>query len=239
MKKIISFILVLAMALAVAGCNQPSESPSTDPAAKSEGTMTYEQYMAADIDDDVVIEAFVQAKQSWWDNKATIYLQDSEGAYFVYEMTCSEADYAKLTKGTKIKVTGVKATFEGEIEIGAGATFEILEGNWIAPITDVTDKLGTDDLINYQNQYVAINHVTVVSVVYKSGENNDDIYLTVSKDGAEYEFCVEYYLTGPDSELYQAVEALEVGDVIDIEGFLYWYQGVNTHVTAVKDCTDN
>ena len=31
---------------------------------KSEGVMTYEEYMAADLDSEVVIEAYVQAKQS-------------------------------------------------------------------------------------------------------------------------------------------------------------------------------
>lgn len=38
---------------------------------KSEGVMTYEEYMAADLDSEVVIEAYVQAKQSWWEDKAT------------------------------------------------------------------------------------------------------------------------------------------------------------------------
>ena len=28
-------------------------------------------------------------------------------------------------------------------------------------------------------------------------------------------------------------EALNAGDKVDIEGFLYWYEGVNTHITAV------
>lgn len=43
---------------------------------KSEGVMTYEEYMAADLDSEVVIEAYVQAKQSWWEDKATLYTQD-------------------------------------------------------------------------------------------------------------------------------------------------------------------
>ena len=35
-------------------------------------------------------------------------MQDKDGAYFVYNMACTEADYDKLTPGTKIKVTGHK-----------------------------------------------------------------------------------------------------------------------------------
>ena len=49
----------------------------------------------------------------------------------------------------------------------------------------------------------------------------------------EYSFCVEVYLTGPDTEVYQTVGTLAAGDVVDIEGFLYWYEGVNTHITSV------
>ena len=41
------------------------------------------------------------------------------------------------------------------------------------------------------------------------------------------------YLTAPDSDVYATVSGLEAGDVVDIEGFLYWYEGVNTHITGV------
>ena len=74
---------------------------------------------------------------------------------------------------------------------------------------------------------------TVVSIEYKNGEPGDDIYVTVSKDGAEYSFCVERYLTDPDTAVYKAVGELKAGDTVDIDGFLYWYEGVNTHITAV------
>ena len=79
--------------------------------------MTYDEYMAADLESEVVVEAYVQAKQSWWENQATVYAQDKDGGYFFYNMTCSEEDYAKLTPGTKIKVTGYKAEWSGEVEI--------------------------------------------------------------------------------------------------------------------------
>ena len=201
--------------------------------AKSEGVMTYAEYEAAAIDADVVIEAYVQATQSWWDNKITVYAQDGEGGYFMYEMACSEADAAKLTAGVKIKVKGFKAAWAGEVEI-VDATFEFVESEkWVAEATDVTALLGTDDLIKHQNQFVTFKGLTIVSIEYKNGEPGDDIYVKVSKDGAEYSFCVERYLTGPDTEVYAAVGALQAGDTVDIDGFLYWYEGVNTHITAV------
>ncbi len=206
-------------------------------AEKTEGVMTYAEYAAAALDTEVVIEAYVQGKQSWWDNKVTAYLQDEDGAYFTYEMACSEEDYAKLTLGTKIRVTGYKAEWAGEVEI-VDATFEILDGNYVAEATDVTALLGTDALVEKQNMYVAFKGMTVESAaIYKwdgSGQDGDDLYFNVSVNGNTYTFTVESYLCGKDTEVYQTVKSLKVGDVVDLEGFLYWYEGVNPHITAAS-----
>ena len=48
--------------------------------------MTYAEYVAAEVDEPVVIEAYVQANQSWWDGKLTVYTQDKDGAYFLYNL---------------------------------------------------------------------------------------------------------------------------------------------------------
>ena len=220
MKKIIAIMLVLTVVLAFAACGK---TEAKDEFAKSEGVMTYAEYEAAAIDDEVVIETYVQAKQSWWDNKATVYTQDKDGGYFLYEMACSEADYEKLVPGTKIKVTGYKGEWAGEVEV-VDATFEIVEGGntYVAEAFDATELLGTEDLIKHQNKFVSFK-----------GEPGDDIYVTVGYNGASYSFCVEMYLTAPDSDVYATVSGLEAGDVVDIEGFLYWYEGVNTHITGV------
>lgn len=215
---------------------------------KSEGVMTYEEYMAAELESEVVIETYVQAKQSWWENKATLYTQDEDGAYFIYNVTCSEEDYEKLVPGTKIKVTGYKTEWAGEIEVAEGATFEILEGSYLATALDVTGLLGTDELINHQNQLVSFKGMTVeaagqdadgkdVPFLYNwdgSGEDGSDLYFKVSLNGETYTFTVESYLCDKTTEVYEAVKNLQIGDVIDMEGFLYWYEGVNPHITSVK-----
>lgn len=214
---------------------------------KSEGVISYEEYMAAELDSEVVIETYVQAKQSWWDNKATLYTQDEDGAYFVYNVNCSEEDYAKLVPGTKIKVTGFKTEWAGEVEIAEGASFEILDGSYIAPALDVTELLGTEELIEHQNQFVSFKGMTVeaagqdadgndVAFLYNwdgSGEDGNDLYFNVSLNGETYTFTVESYLCDKTTEAYEAVKNLKIGDVIDMEGFLYWYEGVNPHITSV------
>lgn len=252
MKKFLTVLLVLALTVtALIGCAKQDvpevvEGDTTDvveenlPEAGAEPevevepevtVMTYEEYVAAEIDAPVVIEAYVQGKQSWWDNKATVYTQDEDGAYFLYELACSEEDYALLEVGTKIRVSGYKAEWAGEVEIVDG-TFEILEGSYIAQPVDATAWLGTDELIKHQNELVYFTGMTVEEISFKN-EGGDDIYVTLSKDGQSYDFCVERYLTDPETEVYKAVSALKAGDVIDVEGFLYWYEGVNTHITSV------
>ena len=124
MKKTMALLLALVMVFAFVGCSNEKED------VKSEGVMTYAEYVAAELDSKVVVETYVQAKQSWWEDKATVYTQDKDGAYFIYNMACSEADYAKLNVGTKIKVTGTKSEWSGEIEI-VDATFEIEEGSFV------------------------------------------------------------------------------------------------------------
>ncbi len=219
-----------------------SEAENSDVAGET--VMSYAEYVAAELDSPVVIEAYVQAHQSWWDNKITVYAADEDGAYFIYNMTCTEEQSEKLVPGTKIKVTGYKTEWSGEVEIAEGATFEIEDGSYIAEATDVTDLLGTDDLINYQNQFVSFKGMTVeaseggAAYLYNwdgsgSADSNSDLYFNVSLNGQTYTFTVESYLCDNTTDVYKTVEGLKVGDVIDMEGFLYWYNGVNPHITSV------
>ena len=214
---------------------------AVEAAVEEAAVIDHAAYAAAELDTKVVIETTVQATQSWWDDKITVYAQSEDGAYFIYNMACSKEDAEKLVPGTKIKVQGFKSEWSGEVEIVDG-TFEFLEGEGFkAEAFDATDLLGKDELIEHQNELVAFKGVTVeaydesgAAFAYKNAENKtDDLYFKVSKDGATYDFCVEFYLCGQDTEVYKAVEALNVGDVVDLEGFLYWYNGANPHITKV------
>ena len=205
--------------------------------------MSHADYDAASADnqDPVYVETYVQATQSWYEGKITIYAQSPDGAYFIYNAACSEEDAAKLVPGTKIAVKGNKAAWSGEVEI-VDATIEILEGDsFIAEAFDATELLAKEDeLIAHQNEKVSFKGLTVAAqddgaaFNYKNAENKtDDLYVRFTKDEGTYNFCVEFYLCGNDTEVYKAVEGLQVGDVVDVEGFLYWYNGANVHMTKV------
>lgn len=237
MKKLLALALILVLTLCCAAFAEEAQS-----------VMTYEEYAAAELDSPVVVETYVQAKQSWWEDKATVYTQDQDGAYFIYEMACSEEDYEKLVPGTKIRVSGYKAEWAGEVEI-MDATFEFVEGGdtYIAEPIDVTELLGTDELQAHQNQFVTFTGMTVeaagqdaegndVPFLYNwdgSGEEGNDLYFNVSYNGQTYTFTVESYLCDSTTDVYKAVQGLKIGDTVDMEGFLYWYEGVNPHITAL------
>ena len=278
-RKTLSMLLAVSMVVALSGCaggnSSTSGSSASDVSASSSSVadassassasaedhsgadtasadvLTHEEYMAADLDSEVTIETYVQAKQSWWEDegqgKATVYGQSEDGAYFMYDMACSQEDYEKLVPGTKIQVTGYKSEWSGEVEIMDG-TFEIVDGDeFIATPLDVTEMLGTDELIDHQNELVQFKGLTVepanpdsgdtsTAFLYNydgSGSEGDDLYFNASYNGQTYTFVIESYLCDSSTEVYSAVKNLQVGQTIDMEGFLYWYEGVNPHITSV------
>ncbi len=173
MTKLLIALLSLTMIFGFAGCKKE------DPNKKSEGVMTYAEFAAAKDDTEVTVETYVQAKQSWWDNAGTFYTQDGEGGYFLYGMPCSEEEYNKLTPGTKIRVKGQKSTWAGEVEI-IDATYEILDGKYVAKPLDVTSLLGTDKLEEKMNLFISMKELTVKdygngkAFEYKNAENKTD-----------------------------------------------------------------
>ena len=258
MKKFLLLALVVCLALALVACKQPVDDnggntpactdhvdDNYDGVCDNDGcgaavevdVLTHAEYIAAELDSHVVIDAYVQAHQSWWDNKITVYLADEDGAYFAYEMACSEEDAAKLTPGTKIRVYGYKAEWSGEVEITECAFNFLGDDTYVAEPVDLTAVLPTEELINYQNALAIFRGLEIVSIEYKGGNPGNDIYVTVRQGEYEFDFCVESYLTAPDSDVYAAVGALQPGDIVDVEGFVYWYNGVNTHITAVTKYT--
>ena len=245
MKKILALVLMLALVACA------SLALAEEPAV-----MTAEEYAKAAIDDAVCVEAYVQAAQGWWEKdgvgRQTLYLEAEDGAgYFAYEVPMTKEESEKLVPGTKIRISGYKAEWSGEVEIIEGK-YEILEAEpFIAEAEDVTALLGTDELINHMNEKVAIKGAKIVAYTADgvefgeelpfsyawdnsgSRDGNSDLYFKIEVGGAQYTMTVESYLCSNETDVYKAVEGLKIGDVVDLEGFLYWYNGANPHITSV------
>lgn len=214
------------------------------------GRTSYNEYAEAPNGTYVVVETFVQGKQAWWfdseDNtgKGTIYTQSYDGGYFLYEVPLTEEEYNALEVGTHIMVYGFKAEWDGEIEI-IDAEIKILDNyTWVAFPQDATALLGTAEIEDLRDSKVYFGNMTVVAsndagdaFLYKwngSGNVGDDIYFKASVNGKTYTFVIESYLTPDGSEAYEAAQALKVGDVINMEAFLYWYgTSAQPHVYSI------
>lgn len=198
----------------------------------------YASFMAADVDAEVEVLMYVQAHQAWWEKDGqgvmTLYGMDKDGGYFVYEAKMDKETADSIKEGTLVKVTGVKAEWAGEVEI-MDATVEVLGETKTFEATDVTDVVAdSEKLAEYMNQKVAMKGLEVVEVTTKDSESDPDLYITCKLGDTEVNLCVENYLTGPDTEVYMTGKDLTAGTIIDVEGFLYWYEGANPHVTSIS-----
>ena len=63
MKKLIAIALLLSLFVSCAAL------------AEETAVMSHADFIAAELESEVVVETYVQAKQGWWDGKATIYTE--------------------------------------------------------------------------------------------------------------------------------------------------------------------
>ena len=105
------------------------------------------------------------------------------------------------------------------------------KGNEDLPLMELLNRYAAlSDKITWSQDDITLNPGLLAKF---SGAEGDDLYFCVSINGATYTFCVESYLCGVGSDAYEAVRNLKVGDVIDLEGFLYWYTSAQPHITSV------
>ena len=271
MKKFLALILVAVLALGVVACANNNNKPDDDTTTAASGdvttvagdetttageevkVMSYAEFAAAADGTDIAIESYIQAfSYAKAYGNASFFLADETGAYYVYRMPCTDDDAAKLTVGTKVRITGQKGSWAGEAEIAEGtAKYEVLEGTYTATAKEMTDN-SKDALLAAMNQFVSLKDGEIVAssfdsdgdgendteaaVLYKynnSGEKGDDLYFNVKFGDNTYTFVVETDFCAADSDVYAAVEALEIGAKVDLSGFMYIYNDPQLWVTAV------
>ncbi|MBP5343450.1 hypothetical protein J6Y73_05965, partial [bacterium] len=111
MKKLLSLLIAIVLVVSLAACKgetttkQDTTTTKNDvtTTTKSSSVMSYQEYVAAELESEVCIEAYVQAHQSWWSDNGkgvvSVYLQDEDGGYFAYNLESTEANAALLTTG--------------------------------------------------------------------------------------------------------------------------------------------
>ena len=254
------FITVLAGALALASCNDKAATTTsktgttvvtttaTTTAPTTKTPLSYAEYLAAANDEEVTIKAVIQDRCTWYNGAASFYLGNEEGGFYVYNMKCTEAEYEDLIPGTEIVVTGAKAEWKGEVEISfetptENAGFEIVgTAKGLESVKAVND-IAKATLDNYKNQLVSLT-AEVIKVGYSNHEDftlspaaGVDVYFQVrDSKGNEATYVVEAYLetTQFGSDTYTNACNLHVGDVVSLEGFVYYYDNPQLQVTKIN-----
>ncbi len=197
----------------------------------------------AELDSEVVVENLCTGKAVLVEDKATVYTQDQDGAYFVYNMAPVQKRLWKTGARTKIKVTGYKAEWSG-VEI----TLMLPLKSWKVIPTSLPTRMlpQCSEPMNWSTTRISMLHSKAWLLKQPAGwkrkwrcpvqlgwlrYDGDDLILQRFPEWRDHSFVVESYLLSDNTnDVYAAVKNLQIGDVIDMEGFLYWYEGVNPHI---------
>jgi hypothetical protein len=219
--------------------------PDAEESASLESACSYSEFLSADDSRPITIESYLQEKQAWSEGKASLYLQDEVGAYYVYNLSCSQEEYQALEQGQKLRIRGYKTDFSGQIQI-TDAVYSVLDGMYIAEPEDISSSLNTEELYPRLNRKVRFHAMTVepmfdgVSSFYYGWDNSgsmekeSDLYFTASNGGEPLTFVVKAQMYGNDTDLYRTVQNLRVGDTVDLEGILCWYNGPQPLLTSIS-----
>lgn len=244
MRKILTVLVGLFLAFSLASCNNGE---------KDKEAMSYKEFMEAQEGDEVVVEGFIAAKQGWWNGKVTMYLiTDVQGeGFFIYNFECTADENENVyTIGQYVHIEATKSIYAEEHEI-LGENVSLAKvtttNKFIAssPI-NLTNKL--DELENYQNSFFSMTLTvkkyetedpnTGISSTgaygFKGDNPSDDLYFTLTNGSVDIDCCIEVYLTGVESKVYNDVKNLVVGASVTVQGYLYWYNGANPHIISVK-----
>lgn len=233
-----SLFVLLCCSLLLTGCTKKENTessaeevtvtPTPKPAKASHTVMNYDEYMAAPMNETVTIHAYVQAKEDLLEDEdgndtVTLYLQDKDGGYYVYDMPILEMDYDHLKKGQEMYITGTKTQWEGEIEIIEASSYRIGNGSWISEPVDIDDiYMDEEALQTHMNQLVSLKDLTVTDIQLPDQEGGD-INIICTKDDISIPLVIVSALYDEDSDEYTQAENLLQGDTVDVQGFLYWY----------------
>lgn len=250
-KRLLGLITVFALCLSFAGCNKPTTpTVETVPMLVTDGTtLTYNEFLATNFGEQVVVAGYVQAKMSYiaeetGDGNTSMFIKDqtSDNAYFLYNVRLTQAVYDSITEGTPIKVTGTKQVFSNEVEIANG-TIEVLSASpVIAQPLDIT-TIFASSASDYINRKIQLSGFVVETwedgAIFRYGYNGtgsagDAIFFRASQGGVTYTFAVNPYLVGgAESTVYTAVQGLQQGQSITIQGYMYFYETPMVQVTSI------
>ena len=239
------------------GAPAQPESGASSAAVFADGNgMSYARYQALPMGSYVTVDACVQDVLRYADGKADLFAQSEDGAFFIRQLRCTQEEYNALTPGRRVEVSGYKTDFSGEQEI-SDASLTPLDGSFVAQPLDIIRLLDAQAsecgplldataLWQYQNRKLLFTGMTVEpmwdgssAVFYgwdnsHAGDSECDLYFNLSCNGSVLTFVVHSALRSSDSDAYRTARNLRIGDTVDAEAYLYWYNGPQPWVTELS-----
>ena len=200
--------------------------PHTIPAFKES---SWAEYKAAADDSTLVVKGVVTGIMSKTKGNSSncLYLQDSDGGYYVYAMAADPIE-SGIEVGMTVRVTGAKDTYSGTLEI-ANATVEILdEGKTAYAPVDWTSKY--DAATTLKDEALTKEQALLVTIkgVEVTGQDTSSGYYKFKKNGLESYVRISSSVCPIDKDAQTALKnghAEHYGWTADVTGVICVYDG--------------
>ena len=234
MKKLIISLFMILCLFGLFSCGEQEEQPKSE-------YMTYQEFKAAQVGDEVKVEAYVQGFESWWGNKQTFYLADKEGnGYMFYETPVSEEESKTIKVGTKLSVKGLKSEWAKQVEVTDMTEVKIDNNDtFVASAKDLTNLLtNANAASDYAGQLIKVTGTIVgrgddKNLASTLGHDNSgeygktDLYVTITTPKDTFNFTVRRYLGGTaEGSVYHTLAnwgSDMIGREVELTAFVYMY----------------
>ena len=221
----VSYTLTATLSDSV-GNTETVSFPHTIPAFKES---SWAEYKAAADDSTLVVKGVVTGIMSKTKGNSSncLYLQDSDGGYYVYAMAADPIE-SGIEVGMTVRVTGAKDTYSGTLEI-ANATVEILdEGKTAYAPVDWTSKY--DAATTLKDEALTKEQALLVTIkgVEVTGQDTSSGYYKFKKNGLESYVRISSSVCPIDKDAQTALKnghAEHYGWTADVTGVICVYDG--------------
>lgn len=191
--------------------------------------IAFDAYAASDDDTEVVVKGIVTGviSQSKDASNNCLYLEDSEGGYYVYGLTNDPVDDG-IEVGMEVLVFGAKDTYNGTLEI-VDATV-VISNSTKAPVTptDITSiytnasALTDSELTDIQGSLVTLKGVRILGQETSSGYYKFKLGNLISYVRISSSVCP---LTATEQDTFIDAHTDHYADLADVTGVVCLYNG--------------
>jgi predicted extracellular nuclease len=177
-------------------------------------------------DDVVIVQGVVTASEYY----RTYFIQDATGGIAVYSY--EETDWAifQANLGKEVIVTGARAVYNGLRQISPTSIVALNTGTLPAATNVDAVMLNATDMLMYQGMLVELNNLLVTDVYADSWDN---ISVTLSRPAEGTSVVMKFDSRGTlTTEAQTALEAIVVGDVLNVTAVMAWSNGPFMYYTS-------